>query len=103
MEKGTDSEDNARYNDEVLFLDGIIESHPEVYVALPREDRAAIQLYYLVGQPVPENIFNYRKNLVFEDPEIQHKAESAFRNLLEMLGVQVFDYSTKFRGSTEER
>lgn len=32
MEKATDNEPNAHYNDEVLFLDEIVESHPKYII-----------------------------------------------------------------------
>lgn len=86
---------NAHYNDESLFLDGILESHPEVLDALPAEDREALEVYYLVNQPVPDNIFEYRENLVRQQPHVQARAKSAFDTLLRALGITKFTYTTK--------
>jgi hypothetical protein len=95
MEKATDNKINARFNDEIIFIDGIVETHPEIYTALSDEDREALQVYYLVGQPTPENVFEYRSELVRLDPHIQARAARAFNKLLAMLDIDDFKYTTK--------
>src|SRR5258706_14082668 len=95
MEKATDNQVNARYNDESLFLEEIIEFHPEVYNALPARDQEVLQAYYLVGQPVPENIFEYRKALLHEQPSIEAQAKAVFDRILSMLKINKFEYSTR--------
>jgi hypothetical protein len=64
MQKATDNGANAHYNDECLFVDDILEFHPEVLDSLPAEDREALKVYYLVGEPAPENIFEHREDLI---------------------------------------
>lgn len=49
MEKATDNNTNARYNDEIIFIDGIVDVHPEVLAAMSDEDRETLEVYYLVG------------------------------------------------------
>ena len=99
MERATSNEANAHYNDEILFLDGVVEFHPEVYDTLPNEEKELLQAYYLVGQPIPENIFEYRNNLLREQPDIEAKAKTAFIKLLESLDIDEFTYSTKVADS----
>lgn len=95
MKKATSNEANARYNDEVLFLDGIVEFHLSIYEVLSLEDKELFKLYYLIGQPTPENIFEYRNNLIREQPGIEARAKAAFAKVLKALDIDKFTYSTK--------
>lgn len=95
MEKAIDNNTNARYNDEIVFIDGIVDMHPEVLAAMSDEDRETLEVYYLVGQAVPENIFEYRSSLVEDNPGIQNRAMIVFNKLLAVLEVDNFKYTTK--------
>lgn len=96
MNKATSNIGNAHYNDEVLFLDGIIEFHKEAYDSLSDEDKRLFEAYYLVDVPTPENIFEYRSQLLAEQPEIEAEAKVAFARLLETLHITDFAYTTKW-------
>lgn len=93
MEKATDTA-NMHYNDEVLFLDGILESHPEVYDALSTGDRELLKTYYLIGMPVPDNILEYRRALLLKQPGIEVRSKAVFDKVLKLLNIGVFTYST---------
>lgn len=95
MQRATSNEANARYNDEILFLDGIVEFHPDIYDALSAEDKELLRAYYLVGQPTPENVFVYRNNLVREQPGIEARARAVFARILDALDAGEFAYTTK--------
>jgi hypothetical protein len=102
MERATDNEANAHYNDEITFLDGLVELHPEIFAAMSAEDREVLRTYYLVGQPVPENVFEYRKDLIHQLPDIQTEASAAFNRLLAALDIDEFKYTTKLSGLKQE-
>ena len=97
METATTNQTNAHYNDEVLFFDGILEFHADIYSDLSPEDKELLKIYYLVGQEPPENIFEYRNALVQEHPDIEARAKAAFARVLEELGIHEFAYSTEYK------
>ena len=95
MPSATDNELNARYNDEVLFLDGIVEFHPEAIAGLSAEDRRVLGVYYGLGQPTPENIFAFRQELSQTQPDIETQAKAVFAKVLASLHIDEFHYTTQ--------
>lgn len=95
MERATDNETNAMYNDETLFLEGIFAFHPDIYNSLSVDDQQILQKYYLIGQPIPENIFEYRRALLQDQPAIEAKAKAVFAKILATLKIAEFPYSQR--------
>ncbi len=95
MQKATDNEENAHYNDETLFADGIVEFHPEIYAALSNEEQRILQTYYLTGKSTPTNIFDYRSELLRQHPDINDKAQVVLQKILHMLNISKFQYTTQ--------
>ena len=77
-----------QYNDEVLLLDGLYEFHPDFFEQLSESDRKVIKEYYLAGEEVPENIFEYRAALISGDVRIEQDAKGAYERLLQIAGVK---------------
>ena len=96
MQKATDSIENAHYNDEVNFLDEMVEFHPGAFNALPSEDRRTLEMYYLLGMPTPENIFAYRNQLARQRPGIEAEARQVFQKILGALKIDSFRYTTEY-------
>lgn len=88
-------EEDPYYNDEVLFLDGVLEFHPRILVQLSKQDIEALQKYYAMGQTTPENIFAYRQEVMNADSGLKHRAEQAFSRVVAALGMKQFVYADK--------
>jgi hypothetical protein len=84
--------DNKRYNAELSLLDGLHEFHPDSFKALSPSEQETLQTYYLLGKNVPENIFQYRRELILNNPGLVMQARSAFVRLCEIAGVKDFTY-----------
>ena len=75
------SRENKEYNDEASLLDGLYEFHPEFFEQLSADELEALESYYLVGQEVPDNVFDYRKELIKNNLQIESTAKVAFSHL----------------------
>ena len=82
------SPENRRYNDEVMFLDGLYEFHPDFFENLNDQELNALRMYYLTGQDVPRNIFEYRSELLKRKPTIEKEAHAALAMVRKAAGMQ---------------
>jgi hypothetical protein len=53
---------------------------------------SALRTYYLIGKEAPENVFEYRHELIQRQPEIEDGAYEAFSKLLKIVGIDKFQY-----------
>jgi len=91
-ETAISSPENKRYNDESNFLDGLYEFHPEFFEELAEQEMNVLRTYYLTGREIPENIFEYRRKLVEQQPSIEDEAFKVFNKLLRLAGIDKFQY-----------
>ncbi|HEX8763290.1 MAG TPA: hypothetical protein VF733_06075 [Candidatus Saccharimonadales bacterium] len=77
-----------QYNDEVLLLDGLYEFHPDFFEQLREGDLKTIKEYYLTGEEVPANIFEYRAALLLRKSNIEKEAQEAYQRLLLIANIK---------------
>jgi hypothetical protein len=82
------SPENKRYNDEIVLLDGLYEFHPELLESLDKHELLALETYYLTGQDVPENVFEYRTKLAKSNPKLEEEAHAAFNKICQRAGIE---------------
>jgi hypothetical protein len=80
--------ENKRYNDEAVLLDGLYEFHPDLFNELGPHELHVLETYYLTGQDVPDNVFEYRAQLVKNRPEIEEEAHAAFSKVCKLAGSE---------------
>lgn len=85
------SPNDAAYNREINLLDGFFEFHPEWFANLSPDDKQALESYYLLGKPVPEDIFEYRRELVAMDADLPEHARAVLARILQAGGVNLAD------------
>lgn len=78
---------DAAYNNEIVLLDGLLEFHPDLFAQLSEPDRELLERYYLVGRPVPQDVFEYRRSVVQADPGLARQAQLVLRGLLDTIGI----------------
>jgi hypothetical protein len=93
-ETATSSTENSRYNDESNFLDGLYEFHPDFFDELTKQEMQSLRTYYLTGMLVPENVFEYRIQVIGEDPGLEDRAHQVFSKLLKVAGIDTFQYTS---------
>lgn len=81
-------EENERYNDEIGLLDGLYEFHPEYFNQLAPGELEILRTYYLLGQEVPENVFEYRKELMERQLGIETEVQAVLAKLLEIANIK---------------
>jgi len=79
--------ENKRYNDETLLLDDLYEFHPEYFKSLSGQELQALKTYYLTGQKVPGNVFEYRAQLVQNRPTAQAEANAVFSKICQLARI----------------
>lgn len=94
MEKAIGNEQNARYNDELLFLDGIREFHPEVFKELTSQEQKALEIYYPSDTENIPDIFSYRDSLLQTNTQAERNAHAALKRILSILGIHNLSYTT---------
>jgi hypothetical protein len=77
------------YNDDSVLLDGLYEFHPEFFADLDSSDWQALQRYFLVGRPVPDDVFAYRHSLLSDDGGIEAKALRALMRVCHLAGIEI--------------
>lgn len=81
VETSTSNEEDQKYNEEVNLLDGLYEFHPEFFAQLTPNELKVLKTYYLIGCEIPENVFEYRNDLIVHNPAIEDEAQAAFSAL----------------------
>lgn len=80
--------EEKRYNDESNLLDSLYEFHPDFFNELDSNERKVMGEYYLVGKDMPENVFEYRKAILSQDPNLKEKGEQTFEHLMDIAGIK---------------
>lgn len=91
MQEQTPSHFDKNYNDQSNLLDGLYAFHPEYFDELSSEEFEILQTYYLFATPadkLPENVFNYRADLIQERPSLQPVAEEIYNKLTKRMGIE---------------
>lgn len=78
---------DQNYNDDTTLLDGLYEFHPDFFDDLTADEQTRLRRYFLVGRPVPQDVFQYRQDLNRIDPELEAKALQALEKLLRSAGI----------------
>jgi len=83
---------NERYNSELSIIDSLYAFHPEAFELLSKSEMEALQKYYLLGEPVPDDVFAYREDIVTDDADLAGRAQIAFQNVCRKLGIEDIHY-----------
>lgn len=90
IERMRKSKFNAKYNREVLILDGLYDFHPEAFDCLSAAELRILRTYYLLGEAVPEDVFSYRERVLEKNPDLEDASRIIANRVCVSLGIRDF-------------